>query len=225
MMRAIAGLFIAFFACAGIASAATMRAFDTYILVYGQFVTGDDQTFADLLKSNPSITTVVLYDSPGGNGFVMQRMSAMIRAHKLSTGVAGNCTSACAMIFLSGVQRYFTDFIPVDQTSIGFHGSYKPDGTLAAERRLTMIAGMVENETGGKADPALVQHWLHFQERRSLVRFSYPGADGKPDHPTVFECDGGQHYPTDYGSCTPINGHDALSMGIITSTQILHIER
>ncbi len=88
-----------------------------------------------------------------------------------------------------------------------------------------MIAGMIADETGGKADPTLVAHWLHFPTRRSLVRFSYPGADGKPQHPTVFECSGGQRYPTDYSTCTPIAGHDALDMGIITSTQVLHVDR
>jgi hypothetical protein len=223
-MRVLAGLCFAFFACAAIGSAATMRVSGTAIVVTGSFVAGDDDAFFDLLRNNPSVTTVILWDSPGGNGTVMQHMSGMIRAHKLTTGVAGNCASACAMIFLSGVQRYFTDLVPVQNTSIGFHGSYRPDGMLAAERRLTMIAGMIADETGGKADAALVQHWLHFPTRRSLVRFSYPGADGKPDHPTAFECSGGQHYPADYGPCTPIAGHDALSMGIITSTQVLHVE-
>jgi hypothetical protein len=222
--RALAALFCAVFACGAAGAAATMRVAAPVIVISGRFEPGDAATFGDLLKNNPSITTVVLYDSPGGNGTVMQRMSAMIRGHKLSTAVAGNCVSACAMIFLSGVQRYFADIVPVQDTSIGFHGSYLPDGTLTPERRLTMLAGMVESETGGKADPALVRHWLHFESRRSLVRFSYPGQDGKPDHPTVFECSGGQRYPTDYSACTPIPDHDALSMGIITTTQVLHID-
>jgi hypothetical protein len=129
------------------------------------------------------------------------------------------------MVFLSGAQRYFADIVPVQDTSIGFHGSYEPDGSLASERRLTMIAALIADETGGKADPTLVSHWLHFPTQRSLVRFSYPGADGTPDHATVFECSGEQRSPTDYGSCTPVAGHDALTMGIITSTQILHVER
>jgi hypothetical protein len=204
------------------AAAATMTVYSDHVIVSGQFVRGDDEQFAEILKANPDLKTVILYDSPGGNGFVMQRMSALIRGHGLVTGVAGYCISACAMIFLSGVQRYFTDMVPVQNTSLGFHGSYRPDGTLAPETRLQMIKGMIMDETGGKADPALVDHWTHLDSERSTVRFTYPGTDGTPKGTTVYECSGQGRFP-DYRSCTPLAGHDALSMGIITSTSILHV--
>lgn len=221
-MRVYVIVLLAFVFCMSSASAATMRVVDDYILVSGKFVQGDAETFASLLKDNPDISEVVLYDSPGGNGTVMQRMSALIRTHKMTTGVAGNCASACAMIFLSGVQRYFTDLVPVGETDLAFHGSYRPDGELASEQRLSMIAGMIADETGGKADPTLVNRWTHFSAPRFLMRFTYPGASAS-SRPSVFECSGGQRFPTDYSPCTPVTGHDALSMGIITSTQVLHI--
>jgi hypothetical protein len=205
--------------------AATMRAGGTtQIIISGPFVPGDIEQFKTLLKDNPDINAVILYDSPGGDGTVMQGLSAIIRGRKLSTGVAGNCASACAMIFLSGVQRYFTDLVPTSDTSLGFHGSYESGGALAPESRLQMIKGMIRKETGGKADTALVDRWTHFYPRNHFMRFAYPGKDGLPKGPTVFECDGSQRGPTDYAPCQPIPGKDALSMGIITSTQLLQVE-
>ena len=196
------------------AGAATMQATDDAIVITGKFTTGDDVQFAELLKAHPSVKVVILYDSPGGNGMMMQRITAEIRSKLLATGVAGYCNSACAMIFLSGTQRYFTDLLPLDRTWIGFHGSYRPDGNLAREERLHMIAGMIATETAGKADPALVQRWTHLP-KSSMMRFMYPGADGAPTAATVFLCDS--------GTCSPVPGYDALKMGIITTTQILHV--
>ncbi len=216
---------IALFLSAAPSSAATMRvAGTTQIIISGPILRSDVDQFQALLKDNPDINAVILYESPGGDGITMQRLSAIIRGHKFSTGVAGNCASACAMIFLSGVQRYFADLVPTSDTSLGFHGSYRPDGTLAGEGRLQMIKGMILTETGGKADPALIDRWTHLYPNNHFVRFSYPGKDGSPKGPTVFECDGGQRGPTDYAPCQPILGKDALSMGIITSTQLLQVE-
>ncbi len=82
-----------------------MQLYDAAIVLSGPLVSGDEGTLADMLKQNPSVTTLVLYDSPGGDGLVMQHMSAIIRGRKLATAVAGNCASACAMVFLSGVER------------------------------------------------------------------------------------------------------------------------
>lgn len=191
-----------------------MQATDDAIVITGKFTPGDDVQFAELLKSHPTAKAVILYDSPGGNGMMMQRITQAIRSNLLVTGVAGYCNSACAMIFLSGTQRYFTDLLPMERTWIGFHGSYRSDGNLAREQRLRIIAGMIDTETGGKADPALVQRWTHLPES-STIRFTYPGTNGAPKTPTVFECDNGK--------CTPLPGYDALKMGIITTTQILHV--
>lgn len=214
-MRIVAILLVAaVFACASRAGAATMQATDDAIVITGKFTVGDDVQFAELLKAHPAVKVVILYDSPGGNGTMMQRITSEIRAKLLATGVAGYCASACAMIFLSGTQRYFTDLAPLDRTWIAFHGSYRSDGNLAREERLHMIAGMIATETGGKADPALVQRWTHLP-KTSVMRFTYPGADGTPQTPTVFECSN--------GNCSPVPGYDALKMGIITTTQILHV--
>jgi hypothetical protein len=204
------------------ARAMSMRVEDDQAILTGRLVTSDGGQFAQLLQAHPSITTVVLWDSPGGSAEANAALTAQIQEHKLNTAVAGHCVSACAMVFLSGNERYFSDGESLDATSLGFHGSYL-NGTLAPQRRLQFLENLVESETGGKADQTLVERWLHFADQHETVRFRYPGADGTPKDPTVFDCQGPGPNRGDYGSCTPIVGPNALSMGIITSTRILHV--
>jgi hypothetical protein len=187
-------------------------------------VPSDGDQFAQLLQAHSSVTTVVLWDSPGGSAAANAALTGMIQMHKLNTAVAGYCVSACAMVFLSGNERNFSDGESLDMTSLGFHGSYV-DGTLARESRLQFLEGLVETETGGKADSTLVERWLHFADQRETLRFRYPGSDGAPQSATVFDCQGPGPNRGDYDACTPVAGPNALSMGIITSTRIVHVNR
>ena len=204
------------------AGAMSMHANGDQAILTGRLVAADGDQFNALLQAHPNITTVVLWNSPGGSARANADLTGLITAHKLTTAVAGYCVSACAMVFLSGSERYFSDGESLDTTSLGFHGSYV-DGALAGEKRLQFLESLVESETAGKADSALVERWLHFADEHETVRFRYPGADGAPKTPTVFDCRGPGPNRGDYGSCTPIDGPNAFSMGIITSTRVLHV--
>ncbi len=211
-------------AASGNAAAMTMRVAGNQAILSGQLVPSDEEQFAQLVQANPAIATVVLWNSPGGSARANAGLTQIIQDRKLNTAVAGYCVSACAMVFLSGSQRYFSDGESVDATSLGFHGSYV-QGTLAPEKRLQFLENLVETESAGKADPKLVDRWLHFTDEHETVRFRYPGSDGAPKAATVFDCHGPGPNRGDYDSCTPIDGPNALSMGIITSTSIVHVER
>ncbi|MGA8534108.1 MAG: hypothetical protein WB615_08370 [Candidatus Tumulicola sp.] len=214
-----------FIAGTGGVPAMTMRVAGDQAILSGRLEPSDEAQFSQVLQSNPSISTVVLWNSPGGSAAANADLTAMIQDRKLDTAVAGYCVSACAMVFLSGSQRYFSDGESLDRTSLGFHGSYL-HGTLAGEKRLQFLENLVETETEGKTDPSLVEHWLHLADESQTVRFRYPGSDGTPKTATVFNCQGGGGPNRgDYDSCTPIAGPNALSMGIITSTRIVHVER
>jgi hypothetical protein len=209
----------------GGADAMTMSVAHNQALLSGQLVPDDPDLLQKLLDANPAVDTVVLRDSPGGAYVANRGLSDLIKARKLKTVVSGHCVSACAMVFLSGSERYFGDGERLDATSLGFHGSYdRETGALAAEDRLRFLKTEVEQDTAGRADPALVDHWLHLSDRSLTVRFRYPGPDGSPTIPTVFDCTGPGPNRGDYGACTPLPGHDAFSMGIITSTRIVHVE-
>lgn len=206
----------------GKADAMTMHADGDQAILTGRLVPSDGDELTALLQAHPSITTVVLWNSPGGSAAANAALTELIQTRKLNTAVAGYCVSACAMVFLSGSERYFSDGESLDATSLGFHGSYV-DGTLARESRLKFLEQLVETETSGKADPALVERWLHFADQHETVRFKYPGASGTPTSATVFDCHGPGPNRGDYSSCTPILGPNALSMGIVTSARIMHV--
>lgn len=223
---AMGGFVLAFFlvAAAGNGFAMSMRADGDRAILTGRLVPDDGDQFAQLLQANPSIATVVLWNSPGGSARANADLTRLIQEHHLNTAVAGYCVSACAVVFLSGAERYFSDGESIDATSLGFHGSYV-NGTLAGESRLKFLEELIATETGGKADQALVERWLHFADEHETVRFRFPGADGASKTATVFDCHGPGPNHGDYDACTPIAGPNALSMGIITSTQLFHIAR
>ncbi len=216
------------------ANAMTTRVVQDQVIVSGPLTPPDVDRFAKLLDGKPAITTVILWNSPGGAFEANRGLTKLIADRKLDTAVAGFCLSACAMVFLAGNERYFSDGESLETTMLGFHGSYT-NGHLAPEERLQFLRGVVEDETGDKADPAIVERWLHLAEPSDFVRFYYPGSDGNPRTDTVFECTKGGPYSSDYGGggpysgdsfeCMPVAGHTALSMGIITSTRILHVAK
>ena len=57
----------------------------------------------------PSVRQVVLTDSPGGARISGQRIAYEIRRRRLSTVALGRCVSACANLFLGGVERQLAD--------------------------------------------------------------------------------------------------------------------
>lgn len=205
-------------------SAMTMRVANDQVILSGRLVPGDAADFQSLLDANPGVKTVVFWNSPGGAAIANRAISRMIADRKLATAIAGYCVSACAMMFLSGVTRNFSDGEALDATSLGYHGNYLAGGVLNQEPRLQQLKRTVLEETGGKADPALVDRWLHLADQRNTVRFRYPGTD-KSTKVTVFQCSGGGPNRGDYAGCAPIAGVDALTMGIITSTEIVHVQK
>ena len=203
----------------------TMRVANDQVILSGRLVPGDAADFQALLDANPGVKTVVFWNSPGGAAIANRAISRMIADRKLATAVAGYCVSACAMMFLSGVTRSFSDGEALDVTSLGYHGNYLPGGELNQELRLQQLKRTVLEETGGKADPALVDRWLHLPDQHNTVRFRYPGTDESSKATTVFQCSGAGPNRGDYAGCAPIAGVNALTMGIITSTQIVHVPK
>jgi hypothetical protein len=206
------------------ATAMTMEIRGDQIVLSGRIVPEDAAQFRELIGTHPEVKTVVLTDSPGGAAAANDAMTNVIEAQGLNTVVAGYCVSACAMVFLAGKDRAFGDLQPLARTSLGFHASYARGGSLASDRRLAALKARVLDRTGGKIDPALVDRWLHLTDERSTVRFRYP-APGESAPETYFCAIGRDANRGDYHGCESIANTDALTSGIITSTQIVHVNR
>ena len=149
-------------------------------------------------------------------------MTTVIERRGLSTVVAGWCVSACAMLFLAGSSRAFGDLTPPALSSLGFHASYANGNLASAAEALAALKERVIARTGGKIDVSLVDRWLHFTDERNTIRFRYPVAG----EAGVYFCPLGR-FPNagEYANCTPIPAIDALSQGIITTAQIVHVNR
>jgi hypothetical protein len=205
------------------AGAMTMDVRGDQLIATGRIVPDDAARFRTLVAANPNLKAVVLWNSPGGSAAANDAMTEIIESRGLNTVVAGFCVSACAMIFLAGKDRSYGDLEPIGSTSLGFHASYV-DGHLAADRRLAALKARVLDRTGGKIDPALVDRWLHLTDERNTIRFRYPG-DATPG-PTTYFCPLGR-FPNagNYKNCDAIPNTSALSAGIVTSSDIVHVNR
>ncbi len=218
----VAGAFAVLLHSAG-AGAMTMDVRGDQLIASGRVVPDDAARFRTLVAANPTVKTVVLWNSPGGSAPANDAITETIESLGLNTVVTGFCVSACAMIFLAGKDRSFGDLEPIGLTSLGFHASYV-DGHLAPDRRLTALKARVLDRTRGKIDPPLVDRWLHLTDGRSSVRFRFPG--DSTAGPTTYFCPLGR-FPNagDYRSCEAIADTSALSAGIVTSTDIVHVNR
>lgn len=91
------------------------------IAIAGVIGEGDDHTFRELAAASPANTIVVL-NSEGGLVQPALEIGRAIRLKGLATAVAPDdlCASACALIWLAGVDRYMST-----KSHIGFHASYR----------------------------------------------------------------------------------------------------
>ena len=90
------------------ASAATVNAYmDGNVMVIhleGRIIYHDDNQFTQLLGTQTN--GLVLLDSIGGNLDSALEIGKLIRARGFTTVAKGDCKSACALIWLAGVERY-----------------------------------------------------------------------------------------------------------------------
>jgi hypothetical protein len=178
---------------------------------------GEAAQVTQALSAHPGITTVILRNSPGGDIPTGYALGEMFRRLGLRTAVSGYCYSSCSRMFLGGRTRVFTNDFPPDYSNVGFHGHYDSKGLLDAEKvRRFGLKDWIIRYSDGKADPALVEQWIHLPLSRNLIHFYHPTAlQGRgattfmcrDNEPVVFRC---QAIP-----------RTALDLGIITSLDVI----
>ncbi len=95
----------------------------TVVGIEGQLELADGEKFATLIR--PLGTTIVLFNSPGGNLLAGLRIGQLIHSRQFSTLVPDDsvCASACALAWVGGTQRYLGP-----KSRLGFHAAYMLDG-------------------------------------------------------------------------------------------------
>jgi hypothetical protein len=182
------------------------------LIMSGDVIGTEPAQVADILVKNPSIDTIILRNSRGGDIPAGYNLGELFRAKGLRTAVSGYCNSSCSRMFLGGKERFFTSDYAPPSTSIGFHGHYAPDGTLRADQvaRYGLKAWIIKY-SDGKADPDLVERWINLPRNNDLVRFYNP-ATFVVNGASTFLCREGQRFQ----QCEPIR-KTALDLGIVTS--------
>ncbi len=133
-----------------------------FVIVAGDFAYEDDlSAFVATVRAHR--TVAVIFNSPGGNVFKAMELGRLIRSEGLHTiqSRGSECSSACALAFLGGVQRF------AQPGSIGVHRSsfrdtrgISVDDAVAQVQRLTADIMAYIAEMG--ADPALLQLALQY---------------------------------------------------------------
>ena len=117
------------FAIAVIGMWATPAAHGLTLVTQGDtiFATGivaDDYRQFTTALDNKQITRVVFVNSPGGDLWTGMQIGYLIADRGLATVVAGNCLSACSIMFMGGRTRNFSDAFKPALTFVGIHGPH-----------------------------------------------------------------------------------------------------
>lgn len=184
-----------------------------------------------IAEHGDKVKTVILRDFSGRTDINQLRWIAeQFTERGWRTAVSGFCGTACAYLFMGGVQRYFTDDKSPGQTEVMFGSTtwaIDSQGVGAHFRAAPNAMGnysaraWIKTRTGDKLSDALLDQlyasdnsvrYLHFFDHTRLKR-----ADGI----SILVCDGKEAPADRWKSCEKVSGADAYSAGIITSTELL----
>lgn len=164
-------------------------------------------------------TLVVLHESPGGDLWNGYQVGNRIREEKLPTAVSGKCESACALIFLSGTQRSFSDGRPVAVTMVGLHGAHSVEGKQPLPELSPRMAYMIRTMTGSKYPEDLLKRTVYPRNAEDMVYAFHPARyEATAAGRGIVEC---LKQPDVSFKCAMVDGLDALGIGVITNPQIL----
>lgn len=143
-----------------------------FIIVDGEFQTGDDKKFKNLAITFDD--AVVLLNSEGGLAQVGMEIGRTIAIKGFSTAVGANglCASSCGLVWLAGHERFLTT-----SSRIGFHAIYTvPDGKPEVSSDGNAIVGGYLRQLGF-SDPIIIyvtqavpnsMHWLSISDANRL---------------------------------------------------------
>jgi hypothetical protein len=178
----------------------------------------------DLVRLRDHVAThhvglVLLHQSPGGDLWIGYQLANWVRQEGLPTAVSGKCESACALIFLAGSERSFSDGLPIAQTMVGLHGAHSTATGQAMTELGPRMAWMIRTMTDRKYPPALLERTVYPHHPEDMVYAFHPGryAAGAAGR-GVLEC---LKQPDAAFQCRMLEGFDALGIGILTRAEVL----
>jgi hypothetical protein len=192
---------------------------DTLILS-GPVVSTDLVRIRDHLAAH-RVRLILLHESPGGDLWNGYQLGVRIRDEGLPTAVSGKCESACGLIFLSGVERSFTDGRPIAQTMVGLHGAHTSGTQQVLTELAPRMAYVIRSMTDRKYPADLLQRTVYPRHADDMVYAFHPGrypveARGRG----VLEC---LKQPDISFKCSMLDGLDALGIGVLTNPEVMKL--
>lgn len=165
------------------------------------------------------VALVLLHESPGGDLWNGYQVGHRLREEGLPTAVSGKCESACALIFLAGTERSFSDGRPAATTMVGLHGAHAVGTRRPLPELSPRMAYMIRTMTDRKYPDDLLERTVYPRNAEDMVYAFHPGrypADARGRG--IVEC---LKRPTEGFDCSMLEGLDALGIGILTNPQVL----
>jgi rhodanese-related sulfurtransferase len=185
------------------------------------FATGpvdDDLRKFEEAFAKPGVDTVVFVNSPGGDLWTGLRVGRLIADKGLKTVIAGNCVSACSIMFMGGKQRQFSDAFRPNQTYIGIHGAHDKDTKRIDATRQPQIFAFYKQYMGDKFNASVMNQALYEMEDAGSLLIVFDSMRNARTAP--YHCKSSQ---TPRDKCSKFEGLDAVSLGIVTSGELVKV--
>lgn len=195
------------------------------VIMSGPIDGGELAKLHDVVADHGSsrVRTVVLRDSPGGDLWTSMRVGEFIRDKGWRTAVSGHCFSGCAIIFLGGVERQFTDDKPVLHTQLALHAAYFAIDSLRTtkgdiSRHATYdVVVWIKKHTGGRMSDSMLERFENLAKTEVIVFFDAKRMP-RSGQTSVITC---SHAKEAGIKCKPIAGTDVFREGIVTSAVLV----
>ncbi|MFZ6718536.1 hypothetical protein [Undibacterium sp. Ji49W] len=206
------------FHSAPVAAMTMLRSNDTLVL-YGKVEADDAQRFRRNL-SGGEVHNVVLTESQGGDLNAAYGIAQLISGRKINTAVQGNCFSSCAVMFMAGKERRMLASKDLARTNLGFHGPHNKETREVSTEAIPKLREWLLKATDGKFPETLLDQAMYIKSASDMMFFYYPGTNKKKGN-IRFCTEGTLANPR---KCETIEGHDIVSVGILTTAELLKVE-
>jgi len=181
-------------------------------------VENDLEKFKEALEK-PGVDKVVFVNSPGGDLWTGLHVGRLIAQRGIHTVIAGNCMSACSIMFMGGKERSFSDAFRPALTYIGIHGAHnKTTKAIDASVQPQIFAFYKENMSESFNSAIMNKALYEMDDAGAMLRvFDQTRAPKRPP----YHCKSSQSLRKD---CTEFKEFDALSLGIVTTNTLMSVD-
>ena len=181
-------------------------------------VTDDYRQFTEAFE-NKEIERVVFVNSPGGDLWTGMRIGRLIADKGLNTVTAGSCASACAIMFMGGRVRSFSDAYRPTFTYVGIHGPANKYTKEVNREQAGQIYAFFQHQMGERFNATFVNEALFDMDDAGALTKVFDAA--RTPKLFTYHCKSAQTLRKD---CVDYKIDDAYSLGVITSVELTHVD-